>query len=205
MGKNIRNTTAKERMLKKIRQALLQKRDNPYPYFEDAPLYVEDDTPITVLFAEQFTAKGGQFVYCESELQLMENLLGLIEDKDLRRIHVWDKAIQDILKRYEFPYLGPEVPVMQEGEEQAIASITTCEALIAQEGQILLSSAHASENGLNDWVNTQVILAGVGQVIPGIKAAMEGMKHRYGAGTLPESIRFKSPESGDAWVFLLDY
>src|SRR5690554_5228618 len=54
-GKNIRNTTAKERMLKKIRQALLQKRDNPYPYFEDAPLYVEDDTPITVLFAEQFT------------------------------------------------------------------------------------------------------------------------------------------------------
>lgn len=204
MGKNIRNTTAKERMLKKIRQALLQRRDNPYPHFEDAPLYVEDATPLTVLFAEQFTAKGGQFVYCENELQLMESLLGLVEEKDLRRIHVWDTAIQEILKRYDFPYLGPEVPVMPV-EEQPIAGISTCEALVAQEGTIMLSSAHASERGMNDEVQTHVVLAGVGQVIPDIKAAMEGMKHRYGMNQLPESIRFKSPESGEIYIFLLDY
>ena len=33
------NTTAKEQILKKIRKALLEKRENPYPNLEESPLY----------------------------------------------------------------------------------------------------------------------------------------------------------------------
>jgi L-lactate dehydrogenase complex protein LldG len=34
----MKDSTAKEKMLKKIRKALLDKRDNPYPNLEEAPL-----------------------------------------------------------------------------------------------------------------------------------------------------------------------
>jgi hypothetical protein len=37
----MKETTSKEKMLKKIRKALLEKRDNPYPNLEEAPLYEE--------------------------------------------------------------------------------------------------------------------------------------------------------------------
>ena len=37
----MKETTSKEKMLKKIRKALLEKRDNPYPNLEDTPLYEE--------------------------------------------------------------------------------------------------------------------------------------------------------------------
>jgi L-lactate dehydrogenase complex protein LldG len=37
------NISPKELMLKKIRKALLEKRDNPYPNLEDTPLYSQNN------------------------------------------------------------------------------------------------------------------------------------------------------------------
>jgi len=79
------NTTSKEKLLKKIRKALLEKRDNPYPNLEDLPHYPKTGELPEVLFAEQFAAISGQFVFCEDELQFIENLLELAEE------HKWHK------------------------------------------------------------------------------------------------------------------
>ncbi|MGZ3764174.1 MAG: hypothetical protein ACXVA2_05900, partial [Mucilaginibacter sp.] len=57
-------TTSKEKLLKKIRKALLEKRDNPYPNLEDLPHYPQNDEMLEVLFAEEFTAVSGQFIFC---------------------------------------------------------------------------------------------------------------------------------------------
>jgi L-lactate dehydrogenase complex protein LldG len=65
-------TTSKEKLLKKIRKALLEKRDNPYPQLEDLPLYAADDEIPEVIFAEQFTAVNGQFIFCEDECNLLK-------------------------------------------------------------------------------------------------------------------------------------
>ena len=73
-------TTSKEKLLKKIRQALLEKRDNPYPQLENLPHYEPNDEMLEVVFAEQFTAVSGQFVYCEDEIQFIETLLTLAEE-----------------------------------------------------------------------------------------------------------------------------
>ena len=48
-------TTSREKLLKKIRKALLEKRDNPYPNLEDLPHYAQNEESLDVLFAEQFT------------------------------------------------------------------------------------------------------------------------------------------------------
>ena len=49
-------TTSKEKLLKKIRKALLEKRDNPYPNLEDLPHYPPTDELTEVVFAKEFTA-----------------------------------------------------------------------------------------------------------------------------------------------------
>ncbi|MFA5245629.1 MAG: hypothetical protein WC380_10035, partial [Pedobacter sp.] len=61
----MKETTSKEKMLKKIRKALLEKRDNPYPNLEDTPLYEEYNDHLDILFAEQLMAVAGNFVFCE--------------------------------------------------------------------------------------------------------------------------------------------
>lgn len=215
MGNNIRNTTAKERMLKKIRQALLQKKDNPYPQFEDAPLYRADKTQLPVLFAEKLTAHAGHFVYCESELQLMENLLTLIEQKGLRRIHVWEPDLQEILDRYELPYYktDQDLPAIELG-------ITTCEGLIARNGSVMVSNTNAGGRRLSSFAPIHIVIAHSSQLLLDIKDGMHLLKKKYGA-RLPSSVSFITGPSRTAdiektlvlgahgpkelYVFLMDY
>ena len=215
MGNKIRNTTAKERMLKKIRQALLQKRENPYPQFEDTPLYRTDQTPLPVLFAENLKAHAGQFVYCESELQLMENLLTLIEQKGLRRIHVWEPVLQEIMDRYELPYYktDQDFAALELG-------ITTCEGLIARNGSVMVSNANAGGRRLSSFAPIHIVIAHSNQILTDIKDGMNLLKKKYGA-RLPSSISFITGPSRTAdiektlvlgahgpkelFVFLMDY
>lgn len=215
MGKNTGNTTARERMLKKIRQALLQKRENPYPQFEDAPLYRADQTPLPVLFAEKLTENAGHFVYCESELQLMENLLTLIEQKGLRKIHVWELPLQEIMDRYELPYYKTDQDLAA-----LEMSITTCEALIARNGSVLVSSANAAGRRLSSFAPIHVVIAHSNQLLPDIRDGMELLKKKYGR-TLPSLVSLITGPSRTAdiektlvlgahgprelYVFLLDY
>src|ERR1700753_928747 len=97
-------TTSKEKLLKKIRKALLEKRENPYPNLEDLYHYPPAEDLPEVIFAEQFTAISGQFVFCEDDLQFIENLLQLAEERTWRKIYCWEPALQDILKKFDYPY-----------------------------------------------------------------------------------------------------
>src|ERR1700743_1918085 len=97
-------TTSKEKLLKKIRKALLEKRDNPYPNLEDLYHYPPTDELPEVLFAEQFTAISGHFVFCENEIQFIENLLELAEVRKWHKIYCWEPPLQDILKQFDYPY-----------------------------------------------------------------------------------------------------
>lgn len=200
MGKNTKNTTAKERMLKKIRQALLQKRDNPFPHFQDTPLYAPIDDPLTVLFAERFTENGGHFVYCESELHMMESLLGLIEQKELRKIHVWEPGLQEIMMRYGLPFIKTDAGV-DEGLTGIDLGITSCEALIGRMGAVMLGNANSSGRRLSSLASTHVVLVGSQQILPDIKDGMDYLKQKY-KSALPSSVQLLSK---DVYVFLLDY
>src|ERR1700760_3541378 len=96
-------TTSKEKLLKKIRKALLEKRDNPYPNLEDLPMYEPNEEMLEVLFAHQFTNIAGQFVFYEDEVQFVENLLTLAEERKWHKIYCWEPPLQEILAKYECP------------------------------------------------------------------------------------------------------
>ncbi|MFC3198523.1 lactate utilization protein C [Parapedobacter deserti] len=182
MQKNVKTTTAKERMLKKIRHALLQKREHPYPGFEETELYAEETDSIDVLFAQRFTAAAGKFVYCENEVSFIENLLSLADKEVLRRMYAWEPRIQQLLEQYEFPFFRSN-----KGFAEAEAGITGCEALIARFGSILISNADASGRQLTIYPHMHIVVAYTSQLVMDIKDGLGLMRRRYGVA-LPSLI-----------------
>ncbi|HEY4324480.1 MAG TPA: LUD domain-containing protein [Mucilaginibacter sp.] len=175
-------TTSKEKLLKKIRKSLLEKRDNPYPNMEELPHYGQDDELLEVLFASQFTAISGQFVFCENEIQFIENLLELAETRKWRKIYCWEPPLQDILKRFEFPFYETD-----KNFEQADAGFTLCEALIARNGSILLSNADMAGRRLSIYPPVHIVLAYTSQLVLDLKDGFKLLKNKYG-DELPSMI-----------------
>lgn len=171
---NIRNTTAKEKMLKKIRTALLQKSNNPHPEFEDSMLYIDEQESLDVTFAYELAAAGGKFVYCDGEIAVVENLIGLVEELGVTKIHVWEPSVQTLLNHYGFPYLATDRDF-----EQAEVGITSCEALIARNGSVMLSSANASGRRLSIYPPIHIVLAKASQLVMDIRHGLASVKQRY--------------------------
>lgn len=178
----MKETTSKEKMLKKIRKALLEKRDNPYPNLEDSPLYIENTDHLDVLFAEQFTAVAGQFIYCADEIQFIENLLQLAEEKTLRKIYCWEPALQTLLGTYEYPFYSTDTDFME-----ADVGITLCDALVARNGSILVSNGSAAGRRLSIYPNIHIVLAYTSQLVLDLKDGFALLKEKYG-NRLPSMI-----------------
>lgn len=174
--------TTKELILKKIRKALLEKRENPHPNLEDTPLYVKNDSELEFLFAEQLTAVSGKFVYCENGIELMENLLELAERNEWKKIFCWEPELQNILSKYEFPFLKSSKDF-----ELADVGITLCEALIARNGSVLISNKNQSGRRLSIYPHQHVVIAKTSQLVLDIKDGLKVIKDKYGA-QLPSMI-----------------
>lgn len=175
-------TTSKEKLLKKIRKALLEKRDNPYPNLEDQPLYQAADDMLEVMFAEQFTAVAGQFVFCEDEVQFIENLLNLAEERKWHKIYCWEPALQQMLQQYEYPYFETDKDF-----DQAQVGFTLCEALVARNGSILLSNANMAGRRLSIYPPVHIVLAYTSQMVLDLKDGFKLLKQKYG-NNLPSMI-----------------
>lgn len=175
-------TTSKEKLLKKIRKALLEKRDNPYPNLEDLPHYAPTDEPLDVLFAEQFTAISGQFLFCEDEVQFIENLLQLAEERKWHKIYCWEPTLQEVLARYEYPYYETDKDF-----DQADVGFTLCEALVARNGSILLSNGNMAGRRLSIYPPVHIVLAYTSQMVLDIKDGLKLLKAKY-ENNLPSMI-----------------
>ena len=178
----MKDTTSKERMLKKVRKALLEKRDNPYPNLEEATLYPSHDDYLEVTFAEQFTLVAGKFVFCEDEMQFIENLLLLADEKSWRKIYCWEPALQEILANYEYPFYSTDTDFMQ-----AEVGITLCESLIARNGSVLVSNGNAAGRRLSIYPHQHIVLAYTSQLVLDLKDGLNRLKEKYG-NKLPSMI-----------------
>ncbi len=162
-------------MLKKIRKALLEKRDNPYPNLEEAPLYPAYDDFLEILFAEQLSLVAGKFVFCEDQIQFVENLLLLADEKGWRKIYCWEPSLQKLLQTYEFPFYSTDTDF-----SQAEVGITGCESLIARNGSILISNGNESGRRLSIFPHYHIVVAYTSQLVLDLKDALKKVKSKYG-------------------------
>lgn len=163
-------------MLKKIRKALLEKRDHPYPNLEESPLYKKDDELLEVQFAEQLTAVSGHFIFCENGMDFIENILDLADKFKWRKIYCWEPELQDLLDQFEFPFYKTDKDF-----EMAEVGLTLCEALIARNGSVMLSNQNAAGRRLSIFPHHHIVIAKTGQLVADLKDAFTLIRNKYGS------------------------
>ena len=79
----IKETTTKEKVLKKVRNALISKRTNPFKDVDfNSPVFNTIKEEPEVEFVMNLQKAGGSFVYCANEKALSDNLHQLLKQKN---------------------------------------------------------------------------------------------------------------------------
>lgn len=179
----MRETTAKERVLKKIRKALIHKTNPKHQHldFEKAVLSrIEND--LAVHFAEQLIAVQGAFAYCENMLDFAENLIALVQQQQHKKIACFEPRIQALFNEIEFPYVTDRAQL-----SSVDIGVTGCEALVAQTGSVVVSSAQQMGRTMTIYPPVHVVVAFSSQLQPDLKSAIKIIQQKY-AGGLPSLL-----------------
>jgi L-lactate dehydrogenase complex protein LldG len=169
--------TPKEKILKRVRQALTFKSKNQFTNIDlDSNIYVQPSSDLSLLeiFAQQFTALNGEFVYCSNQFDFLDKLITLLEQRKWKHFFCWEHELQDTLKD-----TGITFSHKKEQIEKIQASITTCEAFIARTGTILVSST-ANGRTLTIWPPVHIVVGKRSQLVMETKDGMQLVKNRYG-------------------------
>lgn len=176
--------TPKERMLRHIREALIEKVENPFPKLEEGTVFVtEQDELLEVIFAREFGNIGGNFIFCEDDLAFAENVVELAHQKGWKTFHCWEPRLQEMLKEIDFPFIGND----QGFTDTAEVGITGCEALSARTGSVLVSSATESGRSLSVFPSVHMVLAFTSQLCSDLKEAFAMVKEKY-EGQIPSML-----------------
>lgn len=176
-------STSKEKVLKKVRNAQIHKPDIPYPSVDfESPIYQEMDDSVDINFAREFTKVMGKFVYCENDEEVIGSLKSIISESGWKNIFCTEIDLQQLLKHGNIDFSSN-----QEDMQDMDAAVTQCEFLVARTGSIMISSRQFSGRKLIAYPPAHIVVAKSSQLVPDIKHALQGMKEKYG-NTLPSLI-----------------
>ena len=187
--------TSRDAVLARIRQGLAV-GPAPLPPRPDfaAPVHppLNNSDPV-VAFAESFQRVGGEFYYCESLAQLAAEIAGFRKRQQVGPPYVWEPAMQALLEAAGVAFRADEGDFIA----QADLSLTSCEALVARTGSVLVSAATASGRRLSIYPDQHLVLARPSQVVAEIGEALRVVQARYGAA-LPSMVSLTSGPSRTA-------
>ncbi|CAN5869558.1 hypothetical protein BH11BAC7_BH11BAC7_33640 [soil metagenome] len=169
------DTTSREKILKKVRAALINKsRLEPGAIDFESNIYAESDEPLELVFAQQFSDAGGNFVFCENDDDFIYNIGALTADENFGKLWCAEPQIQNLLTQANIPFLSSA-----EEMEQAGTSITGCEFLIARTGSVLISSRQLSGRKAAVYPAQHIVVAKTSQLILHMKDALKAVKAKY--------------------------
>ncbi|GAA3972191.1 LutC/YkgG family protein [Hymenobacter antarcticus] len=187
--------TSRDSVLARIRQALAAgpAPQPPRPDFA-APVHppLGSADPV-VAFAESFQRVGGEFYYCESLAQLAGQIAGFRQRQQVGAPYVWEPAMQALLWAAGVAFRADETDFIA----QADLSLTSCEALVARTGSVLVSAATASGRRLSIYPDQHLVLARPSQVVSEIGEALRVIQARYGT-EMPSMVSLTSGPSRTA-------
>ena len=184
--------TAKENILKKIRQALVNPVPVPFPQSEgNESIFSGPKQDLEVEFAENFTKLLGRFSFCFDEKELVQQL------NALSTIRKWDKVfcVESLLKQslLDNGFKGLDCKDINSCD----VAITSCEFLIARTGSMLLSSAQQNGRTTSVYAPVHICIAYTNQLVYDIKGVLQLMKEKYGTN-LPSLITLATGPSRTA-------
>lgn len=160
---------AKDNILNRLKKVKETPSTLPYPNLEKEALniYPEPTDSLDVLFAQTFQQNGGKFVFCGSQKELIDNLQLLTQQKKWSKVYCWETELQQLFDQQNFSYQAQKEALIHSD-----ASITTCDALVARTGAVLLSSNTASGRSLSIVPPVHIVIATSNQVVYNIKEVL---------------------------------
>ena len=146
----------------------------PFPQSEgNSSVYASPTQENEIEFAENFSKISGRFIYCADNVELTVQLEQLITAqswtqvfcRELQLLPILEKPLKGILIREDLP--------------EADVSITTCEALIARTGSILMSSAQESGRTVSVYAPVHICIAYTSQLVYDIRDGLEMLSIKY--------------------------
>ncbi|MEO6813151.1 MAG: lactate utilization protein [Ginsengibacter sp.] len=181
-------SSSKEKILKKIREALSNPVPFPFPKSDGRSSVFQPETKeLEVLFAEEFTKLLGKFAFCMNEEDAGNQIKNLITRKKWKHIYCVEPDLSG--------FLGEELN--QSTLADCDASVTSCHYLIARTGAICLSSALAEGRTASTYAPVHICIAYVDQLVFETRDALKLLKETYG-NKLPSFITFAAGPSRTA-------
>ncbi|RZK31924.1 MAG: hypothetical protein EOO57_15650 [Hymenobacter sp.] len=189
--------SSRESMLARIRTALAA-GPAPAPPEPDWDAPVHPPLPAAELaetFAANFQRIGGEFFYCATPAQLGTVLRAWLAERlpAGQQFYVWEPALQALLTAAGVFFEATEADF----RTQAAVGMTSCEALVARTGSLVVAPATASGRRLSIYPDQHVVLARPSQVVAEIGDALLMMHQRYGA-QLPSMLSLTTGPSRTA-------
>ena len=138
---------------------------------DQSKYYPEDKLPTDEKFTYNFNKNGGKFLYCENLEEVLESFDNILIENDWYEKDVF--CINDKLKsRFE----GYNLNFTK--KSNATFFLSTCEALVANNGSILLCSNQIKEKKLKELPFNFIIFATTSQLIDNISEGLRNIKNQ---------------------------
>lgn len=176
------STTSKEKILKKVRKALINKSNHNLPSVDlDSPLYTSTGEPLELVFAKSFSELNGKFVFCESKEDMVEDVAALIEEHGWKDVFCFDSALSSLMAK--------KLKTSNDRSQLANVNvgITNCECLVARTGSVMISAGLETGRRLPMFSNYHIVIAYTSQLVENIKDAFDVLRNKYN-GNLPSMI-----------------
>lgn len=187
----MKESTSREQILTKVRNALMEKTEIPYPDIDltsDVLQPIDQPEGLEVVFAEELIKNKGQFIYCENEKQFADYLTALMQEKNWSHLWTTSQKVQSVLQATGISYSEDETQL-----DHPVVGITDCEKLIARSGSVLVSDLRSGRRANFAFPDIHLVMAYSSQVVPGIKRAIVDLRTGYDNQLPPQLTVISGP------------
>jgi hypothetical protein len=137
------------------------------PVVENQPVNLSMDD----LFVHNFLKKEGKFLYCAKIFEVIENLKNILSENNWNELLLLNKNLEN--------FLTEEVAKITTKFSDETPIFTTCEHLIADNGDILFSSNQIGSKRLADFPKNFIVYATTSQIVKNSGQGLTGIKMNH--------------------------
>ena len=187
----MKDNRLKEQVMKDVREALMERNiigegDNHIP--DGKTFLAADGNDLSVTFAKNFTAAGGIMYYCYNEQDIMARIKEIQKSNNDEPIACASDNLNTFLG-----HLDIKNKCSCNINERHPFGAILCEALLAWNGSVVLSSNQGIGTSIASLFSTTIVLAFTSQVVPDWEIAHERIKNLY--DRFPDNIVITNPSA----------
>jgi L-lactate dehydrogenase complex protein LldG len=190
--------SSKEAILSKIRAGLAKgKVPMPFPEVDgdSANPFVNKTSEhgsLDVLFATEFSALGGKFMYCSSHQEFVQHLRSLAEANAWQQVFCQEGSLLNNFAEDDLPFIKTG-----NYDGNLDAAITFCKYAVARTGSLIIASDTASGRALPVYTPIHICVVKPQQLVFDIGDALKAAQAEYG-NALPSMLNIATGPSRTA-------